>query len=181
LLKQGLAPKAIIDKILAEDPDTRQGWPKAGRQFAVFNAKGELAAYSGPRAPKEFGDAQGKFCTAQGNTLGRPGVKGEPPDPKRASCLRRWLKALKRARSRPTAGGIICPRAWSPRSKRDRRPEAITAATVRRAHCRQEGLRRLVAAQRRRAAVAGRRQSGTDRGTAPAGGKGDSRRDSCPA
>src|SRR6188508_1737585 len=61
LLKQGLAPKAIIDKILAEDPDTRQGWPKAGRQFAVINAKGELAAYSGPRAPKEFGDAQGKF------------------------------------------------------------------------------------------------------------------------
>src|SRR6187399_1947905 len=56
LLKQGLAPKAIIDKILAEDPDTRQGWPKAGRQFAVINAKGELAAYSGPRAPKEFGD-----------------------------------------------------------------------------------------------------------------------------
>ena len=82
LLKQGLAPKAIIEKILAEDPDTRQGWPKAGRQFAVINAKGELAAYSGPRAPLEFGDAQGKFCTAQGNTLGRPGVKGQPPDPK---------------------------------------------------------------------------------------------------
>ena len=82
LLKQGLAPKAIVDKMLADDPDTNRGWPKEGRQFAVMNAKGEMAAYSGPRAPIEFGDSQGKFCTAQGNTLGRPDVKGAPLDPR---------------------------------------------------------------------------------------------------
>jgi len=82
LLKQGMAPKAIVEKLLADDPGTNTRWPKEGRQFAVMNAKGELAAYSGPRAPQEFGDAQGKFVTAQGNTLGRAGVKGLPPDPK---------------------------------------------------------------------------------------------------
>ena len=47
-----------------------------------MTATGERAAFSGPRAPIELGDAQGKFCTAQGNTLGRPDIKGAPPDPK---------------------------------------------------------------------------------------------------
>ena len=82
LLKQGMAPKAIVDKLLADDPDTNTRWRKTGRQVAVMNSKGEMAAYTGPTAPIENGDAQGKFCTAQGNTLGRPGLKGAPPDPK---------------------------------------------------------------------------------------------------
>jgi len=83
LLRAGMTPKAIITAVLDSDPDPgygRQAWPKAGRQFAVINAKGEVAAYSGPGAPAEFGDAQGKFCTAQGNTLGRPDGKWPPPD-----------------------------------------------------------------------------------------------------
>src|ERR1041384_1827610 len=40
LLRQGLAPKAIIDRVLAEDSDPGyrgQPWLKAGRQFAVMN------------------------------------------------------------------------------------------------------------------------------------------------
>ncbi len=72
LLRQGLAPAAIVKKIWDEDPDPgygKQKWPKAGRQFAVINAKGEVAAFTGPSAPLEFGDAQGRFVTAQGNTL----------------------------------------------------------------------------------------------------------------
>jgi uncharacterized Ntn-hydrolase superfamily protein len=81
LLKQGLAPKEIIDKVLAEDPDPDPArWSKKGRQFAVMNAKGELAAYTGPSAPAESGDAQGKYCTAQGNTLGRPDGVWPPAD-----------------------------------------------------------------------------------------------------
>jgi len=83
LLRAGMTPKAIITAVLDSDPDPgygRQPWPKAGRQFAVINAKGEVAAYSGPGAPAEFGDAQGKFCTAQGNTLGRPDGKWPPAD-----------------------------------------------------------------------------------------------------
>jgi len=83
LLRAGMTPKAIVTAVLDSDPDPgygRQPWPKVGRQFAVINAKGEVAAYSGPAAPAEFGDAQGKFCTAQGNTLGRPDGKWPPAD-----------------------------------------------------------------------------------------------------
>jgi uncharacterized Ntn-hydrolase superfamily protein len=83
LLRKGMAPKDIIKTIWDNDPDPglgRQRWEKTGRQFAVINAKGEVAAYTGPTAPPESGDAQGKFCTAQGNTLGRPDGKFPPAD-----------------------------------------------------------------------------------------------------
>src|SRR6476469_3572447 len=43
LLQQGMAPKDSVKKIWDEDPDpgyARQRWQKAGRQFAVMNAKG---------------------------------------------------------------------------------------------------------------------------------------------
>ena len=81
LLKQGMAPKDIIKKVWESDPDPRQqGWAKTGRQFAVMNTKGEVAAYTGPTAPTESGDAQGKYCSAQGNTLGRPDGVWPPKD-----------------------------------------------------------------------------------------------------
>jgi uncharacterized Ntn-hydrolase superfamily protein len=83
LLRQGMAPNDIIKTIWQRDPDPGyrgQAWPKAGRQFAVINAKGEVAAFTGPEAPAESGDAQGKFCTAQGNTLGRPDRVWPPAD-----------------------------------------------------------------------------------------------------
>jgi uncharacterized Ntn-hydrolase superfamily protein len=83
LLRQGLAPADIIKKIWADDPDPGyrgQKWPKAGRQFAVMNTRGEVAAFTGPEAPPESGDAQGKFCSAQGNTLGRPDHVFPPAD-----------------------------------------------------------------------------------------------------
>jgi len=72
LLKQGMAPKDIIKKILDDDPDkglNGRPWPKAGRQFAVMNARGEFAAHTGTQATPWAGDTQGKFCTAQGNIL----------------------------------------------------------------------------------------------------------------
>jgi uncharacterized Ntn-hydrolase superfamily protein len=70
LLKQGMAPKEIVKMIWDRDPDPDPGrWSKHGRQFAVMNAKGELAAYTGPKATPWAGDKQGKFCTAQGNIL----------------------------------------------------------------------------------------------------------------
>jgi uncharacterized Ntn-hydrolase superfamily protein len=77
LLKTGMAPKDIIPALLAGDPDETLGrtpWPKAGRQFAVMNANGEFAAYTGPGASKWAGDKQGKHCTAQGNILAGEGV-----------------------------------------------------------------------------------------------------------
>lgn len=77
LLKKGLAPKDIIKTILDHDADPRPvDWTKKGRQFAVINAKGEVAAYTGPEATPWAGDKQGKYCTAQGNILaGEPVVK----------------------------------------------------------------------------------------------------------
>ncbi|MEZ5316395.1 MAG: DUF1028 domain-containing protein [Vicinamibacterales bacterium] len=77
LLRQGVAPKDVIQRVLDADTDPgygRQAWPKAGRQFAVMNAKGEFAAYTGPEASVWAGDRQGKNVTAQGNILARPQV-----------------------------------------------------------------------------------------------------------
>jgi len=70
LLRQGMAPTDIVKKIWNDDPDPRPGdWTKQGRQFAVIDAKGNVAAYTGPKATDWAGDKQGKYCTAQGNIL----------------------------------------------------------------------------------------------------------------
>jgi uncharacterized Ntn-hydrolase superfamily protein len=65
-----MAPAEIVKTIWERDPDPDSGrWTKHGRQFAVMNAKGEHAAYTGPKASTWAGDKQGKFVTAQGNIL----------------------------------------------------------------------------------------------------------------
>ena len=72
LLRKGVAPAEIIKQIHGADPDPGlrgRPWPKAGRQFAVMNAKGEYAAFTGPEASTWAGHKSGKFCTAQGNIL----------------------------------------------------------------------------------------------------------------
>jgi len=70
LLREGLAPAAVITRVLEQDPDPRpDNWPKAGRQFAVMNARGEVAAHTGPKATPWSGHRIGKFCSAQGNIL----------------------------------------------------------------------------------------------------------------
>jgi uncharacterized Ntn-hydrolase superfamily protein len=72
LLRDGRTPEQIVKTILDRDPDPGYAgdpWPKAGRQFAVMNPKGEYAAYSGPQATAWAGNKGGKFCTAQGNIL----------------------------------------------------------------------------------------------------------------
>jgi uncharacterized Ntn-hydrolase superfamily protein len=94
LLKTGMAPKDIIQKIWTEDPDD-QVYKKAGRQFAVMNMKGEVAAFTGPAAPVEAADAQGKYCSAQGNTLGRPDKVWPPADgPKPSKVPAAMVKAF---------------------------------------------------------------------------------------
>src|SRR6187397_735031 len=51
LLRAGMSPSAIIKAILDSDPDPRPAdWSKEGRQFAVMDAKGNYAAYTGPKA-----------------------------------------------------------------------------------------------------------------------------------
>ncbi|MGE3275665.1 MAG: DUF1028 domain-containing protein [Vicinamibacterales bacterium] len=70
LLRAGLAPEAIIRAIWDSDPDPLpEQWTKQGRQFAVIDAQGHVAAFTGPKATEWAGDRQGKYCTAQGNIL----------------------------------------------------------------------------------------------------------------
>lgn len=78
LLRAGMAPAAILKAIWDSDPDPQpERWTKQGRQFAVINQKGEVAAFTGPKATEWAGDSQGKYSTAQGNILAGPAVVSE--------------------------------------------------------------------------------------------------------
>jgi uncharacterized Ntn-hydrolase superfamily protein len=70
LLQQGRTAKEVLDQLLAEDKFDG----KDGRQVAIIDAKGNIAAYTGPAAPKWAGDRQGKTWSAQGNILVGPQV-----------------------------------------------------------------------------------------------------------
>jgi len=70
LLRKGISPKEILKQIWEADPDPRPvDWTKQGRQFAIINARGEAAAFTGPKATPWAGHKQGRYCTAQGNIL----------------------------------------------------------------------------------------------------------------
>ena len=70
LLQQGKSAKQVLDQLLAEDKFDG----KDGRQVAIIDAKGNIAAYTGPGAPNWAGDRQGKTWSAQGNILVGPQV-----------------------------------------------------------------------------------------------------------
>jgi uncharacterized Ntn-hydrolase superfamily protein len=70
LLKQGLTARQVLDKLLAED--MFEG--KDGRQVAIIDSRGGIAAFTAPGAPGWAGDQQGKTWSAQGNTLAGPQV-----------------------------------------------------------------------------------------------------------
>ncbi len=70
LLRKGMTAQEVLKKILADDKF--EG--KDGRQVAIVDAKGNVAAYTGPNAPKWAGDRQGKTWSAQGNILVGPQV-----------------------------------------------------------------------------------------------------------
>jgi len=70
LLRTGKSAAEVVKTVWANDPNpdsTR--WNKTGRQFAVVDAKGNVAAYTGPTAPTAASDRQSRHVTAQGNTL----------------------------------------------------------------------------------------------------------------
>jgi uncharacterized Ntn-hydrolase superfamily protein len=70
MLRDGKSAKEVVKTIWERDPDPDTvGWTKFGRQFAVVDAKGDVAAYTGPQAPTAAADRQGVHVTAQGNTL----------------------------------------------------------------------------------------------------------------
>jgi uncharacterized Ntn-hydrolase superfamily protein len=70
LLQQGHTAKEVLNQLLAEDKFDG----KDGRQVAIVDAKGNVAAYTGPGAPKWAGDRQGRTWSAQGNILVGPQV-----------------------------------------------------------------------------------------------------------
>src|SRR5207247_2585935 len=65
LLRQGLSAKQVLERLQAEDKFDG----KDGRQIAIIDAKGTIAAYTGPAANSWAGDKQGKTWSAQGNIL----------------------------------------------------------------------------------------------------------------
>ena len=82
LLRQGRAPADIIREVWERDPDPRpDGWTKQGRQFAVVDAKGGVAAFTGDSATAWAGHRScskpGTHCTAQGNILAGEAVVTE--------------------------------------------------------------------------------------------------------
>ena len=78
LLRAGMTPAAAVKAIWESDPDPRPGdWTKQGRQFALMDAKGNYAAFTGPKASAWAGHKGGAFCTAQGNILAGEAVVAE--------------------------------------------------------------------------------------------------------
>lgn len=81
LLRQGVAPAEVVRRVWESDPDPRpDDWTKQGRQFAVMNAQGDVAAFTGERASTWAGHAYchaGNHCSAQGNILAGEAVVTE--------------------------------------------------------------------------------------------------------
>jgi uncharacterized Ntn-hydrolase superfamily protein len=78
LLRQGVSPADVVRRVWDADPDPRPGdWTKHGRQFAVMNATGEVAVFTGTRATAWAGHRIGRYCSAQGNILAGEAVVGD--------------------------------------------------------------------------------------------------------
>lgn len=82
LLRQGIGPEEVIRRVYDADPDPYpepwpDGWPKSGRQFAVMDADGEVAAFTGPEASDWAGHRTSEHVSAQGNILAGPEVVEE--------------------------------------------------------------------------------------------------------
>ena len=63
LMRRGLTAKQALDSLLAADPHHE------GRQVAMVDAQGNVAAYTGPSCIPDAGDAQGKQFSCQANLM----------------------------------------------------------------------------------------------------------------
>ena len=154
LLRQGIPPEEVVRRIWESDPDPHPDtWSKYGRQFAVMNARGEVAVYTGPRATEWAGHRIGKYASAQGNILASEEVVEamiRAFETTEGHLSFRLLAALEAGQA---AGG-------------DRRGDAVGRHADR-----QEGRRRLVEQRRGPAAPGGRQPRAAPR-VAPVGGEG---------
>src|SRR2546423_14008866 len=73
LLRQGLTAQQVLQKLLEEDKF--EG--KDGRQVAIVDAKGSVATFTGPNAPKWAGDRQGQTWSVHGNIFTRAQVAAD--------------------------------------------------------------------------------------------------------
>ena len=105
LLRAGQAPEAVVKQVWESDSDPRKNWPKQGRQFAVMNARGEYAAFTGPKADAWAGHKGGKFCTAQGNILAGEAVVDEMVKAFEAATGHLSLRLLSALEAGQKAGG----------------------------------------------------------------------------
>jgi uncharacterized Ntn-hydrolase superfamily protein len=71
MLRQGMAPQAIVDRLVAEDPNP------GGRQVTVIDNRGRIAVYTGPNCGVWAGHRIGEQFSAQGNILAGPQVVEE--------------------------------------------------------------------------------------------------------
>ncbi len=72
LLKLGYPPDRIVRLIQESDPDPDPvRWSKQGRQFAVMNAKGDYAAFTGPKATEWAGHKGGRVLHGARQHTGR--------------------------------------------------------------------------------------------------------------
>jgi uncharacterized Ntn-hydrolase superfamily protein len=94
LLRQGMTAQDALKKLLTDDK-----FPgKDGRQVAIVDAKGNVAAHTGPHAPKWAGDRQGKTWSAQGNILAGaqvPEAMGKAFEATQGELAERLFAALK--------------------------------------------------------------------------------------
>lgn len=96
LLKQGMSAKSVMLKLLAEDLFP----PTDGRQIAIIDRKGRIAAYTGPKAESWAGDKHGKNWSVQGNNLIGPQVldaMGKAFDATQGELAEKLFAALKAA------------------------------------------------------------------------------------
>jgi len=69
-LRQGMDAERVVKTVWERDPDPRPvDWSKQGRQFAVVDAKGNVFAYTGPKATDRAGNKSA--ATSAGNSRRR--------------------------------------------------------------------------------------------------------------
>lgn len=106
LLREGKSPAEVVKTVWERDPDPRpQDWTKYGRQFAVIDAQGRVAAYTGPKASAYAGDRQGAYSTAQGNILAGEAVVTEMVRAFEATSGHLSLRLLAALEAGQAAGG----------------------------------------------------------------------------
>lgn len=106
LLRQGVAPQAIVDRIWQSDPDPQPDrWTKLGRQFSVMNARGEVATYTGPRASEWAGHRIDRHVSAQGNILAGEAVVNDMVDAFNATDGHLSFRLLAALEAGQAAGG----------------------------------------------------------------------------